>query len=459
MSSRRSFWGVLGGFFRIWERANWTRRFHSIHLLVAGYCSYVLLGWAVLCLPICAQTDAGWLDHLFTSASAVSTTGLVTVSTSDTYSFVGELVVLALIQFGGLGYMTISSFTVLAVSGSLSASRKRVSSAALSLPEGFEVAAFLKTICWFTLAVELLGALALYPSFHAREAPSPVWFAVFHSVSSFCTAGFGLFNNSLEDYRQDTWLNAVITVLSLLGAIGFIVVHDVWRSVLRKKAEMTLTSKVIIVSSTLIILGGTILFAFNEPSVQNLNWIDRWTTSLFQVMSASTTVGFNTIPIGGVSSGSVLLLVIAMVIGASPSGTGGGLKTTTFSAVWAEMMSVIRNRPITTFFGKAIPVERMRSAVANMVFYSACLAAGTWFLAIFDTHTLVDQTFECVSALGTVGLSRGITGMLTPAGKMIIIAMMVIGRIGPVVLAMAFFARRCHTAGQAAAPPKEDVVV
>jgi trk system potassium uptake protein TrkH len=459
MSWGHSVVSFFQGAFQFWGRASWTRRYNTMHLLVAGYCSYVLIGWGLLCLPQCQQSAAHWLDHLFTSASAVSTTGLATVSTSDTYSFAGELVVLVLIQFGGLGYMTISSFVVLAVSGDLSASRKRVSTAALSLPEGFEVAAFLRTICCFTLIVELLGVVALYPSFAARNAPEPLWQAVFHSVSAFCTAGFSLFNNSLEDYRQDVWLNVVVSVLSLLGAIGFIVVHDLWLSIRRRKPQMTLTSKVILLSTKTIIAVGTILFALNEPSLQHLAIGDRWLTAFFQVMSASTTVGFNSIPMGALSSGSVLLIVIVMVIGASPSGTGGGLKTTTFSAVWAEMIGVIRLHPMATFFGKSIPEARMRSAVANVVFYSACLAAGMYLLALVDSHGLVDQAFECASALGTVGLSRGITGTLTPGGKAVLIVLMVVGRIGPVVLAMAFFSRRRHTSTDAPAFPQEDVVV
>ena len=447
------------GAVEFWGRANWTRRYNTIHLLVAGYCSYVLLGWLLLCLPICQQSPASWLDHLFTSASAVSTTGLVTVSTSDTYTFAGEVVVLLLIQFGGLGYMTISSFVVLAVSGDLSGSRKRVSAAALSLPSGFEVGAFLKTICWFTLIVEVLGAAALYPVFVAHNAPTPLWQAIFHSVSSFCTAGFGLFNNSLEDYRQDVWLNVVVMVLSLLGAIGFIVIHDVWLSIRGRKAHITLTSKIILLSTKLIIAVGTVLFVIFEPSIQSLSLGDRLMAALFQVVSASTTVGFNTVPIGGLSTGSVLLLLIAMGIGASPSGTGGGLKTTTATALWAEMMSVIRHRAVTTFFGKMIPEARMRAAVANMVFYGASLAAGMYVLAVVDRNGLVDQAFECVSALGTVGLSRGITGSLSTAGKAVIIALMVVGRIGPVILGMAFFSRRRHTSDAGATSPEEDVVI
>lgn len=434
---------------RFWE-------LDSIRLLACGYLSYVVIGWGLLCLPFCQQANGlHWLDHLFTSASAVSTTGLATISTSDSYSWWGEFVILLLIQFGGLGYMTISSFTVLAVSGGLSPLRQRISSAGLTLPQGFEVRSFLRVIFWFTVSIEALGAAALYPSFAARGAPNPIWQAIFHSVSAFCTAGFGLFNNSLEDYRGDPWLNFVVTALSYLGAIGFIVLHDVWTSCTRRKAHMTFTSQVILWSTLWITVAGTLLFALGEPTVRPLPFWERWGAALFQVMSASTTVGFNTVPIAPLSPASLMLLTLVMVIGASPSGTGGGLKTTTFSAVWAEMISVLRRREITTFLGRAIPEVRMRAAVASLMFYLLVLAGGIYAIALVESAPLEDLAFECASALGTVGLSRGITGSLTPAGKWVLIALMFLGRVGPVVLGMAFFQPRPKTSEESS----EDLAV
>jgi trk system potassium uptake protein TrkH len=430
----------------------------SIRLLLLGYASYVILGWAVLCLPLCHQAQGlRLLDHLFTSTSAVSTTGLVTISTSDSYSWPGELVILLLIQFGGLGYMTISSFTILAVSGGLSPLRQKLSQTTLTLPAGFEIASFLKVVCWFTVAIESLGAAALYPTFAAHGAPQPVWQAIFHSVSAFCTAGFGLFNNSLEDYRHDTWLNTVVAILSYLGAIGFIVVHDAWQSLTNRKPQITLTSKVILWSTFWVSVVGTVLFALDEPTVQGLPLGERWQASLFQVMSASTTVGFNTIPISEIAPSSLYLLTVVMVIGASPSGTGGGLKSTTFSVLWAEMVSVIHRRDTTTFFGRVIPEVRRRAAVANLMFYSLTLAAGIYLLSMCDLSPLPDQIFECASALGTVGLGRGITGSLSASGKIILIVLMFVGRIGPVLFGMAFF--HAAKAKSRFAEQEEDVVI
>jgi trk system potassium uptake protein len=426
--------------YRLKKRLQRLTSIDPLRLLAAGYASYVLIGWGVLCLPLCRQGgNATPLDHLFTAASAVSTTGLVTVSTSDSYSFLGEVVILTLIQLGGLGYMTISSFIVMSVSGELSPFRKKISETAIGLPERFSIRSFLAVVCCFTFTIEIAGAAALYPSFAAHGAPEPAWQAIFHSVSAFCTAGFGLFNNSLEDYQSDVWLNMVVTALSFLGAIGFIVMHDAWASLRSRRRQLTLTSRIILWATAWISAIGTLLFAMEEPTVRNLPPLERWIASAFQVMTASTTVGFNTLPIGALSASSVLLLTAAMLIGASPSGTGGGLKTTTFSAMWAEMTSVARRRPQTTFAGKLIPERRMRAATASVMFYALALTVGIYAISLTDVAPLEDLTFECASALGTVGLSRGITGGLSTMGKLIIIALMFAGRVGPLLLAMSLF--------------------
>lgn len=421
--------------------ARWAEHTDPLRVVILGYLSYVLIGWALLCLPVSqAVPGVSALDHLFMATSAMSTTGLATVSTADTYTFFGELVILLLIQAGGLGYMTLGSFIMLALSGRLPAVHYRVSGTALSLPTGFDLRQFLRLMVLFTFAVETAGALALYFAvFLPHGAPQPVWQAVFHSVSAFCTAGFGLFNNSFESYRGDGWLNLIVITLSYLGAIGFIVVSDVWHATTRTGSRVTLTTKIILLSTVWISVVGTLLFFFDEASVQALPLGERWLASWFQVMTASTTVGFNTIPIGGLSASSLFLLVLVMMIGASPSGTGGGIKTTTVTALWAVMTSVIRRRHAPVFLGREIPEVRVQTAVAGFLFYCLTLAAGIYALALVETAPLADQMFECASALGTVGLSRGITGSLTDWGKMIITLLMFLGRIGPMGLGMAFF--------------------
>lgn len=441
----------------LWERcARIVARQSTVKLLLIGYSSYVLLGWGLLALPWSGQGDrVPALDHLFMATSAVSTTGLATVSTADRYSFFGEAIIAALIQFGGLGYMTVSSFLVLAVTGALSPTRQRVGTAALSLPDDFHLGSFLKVVCWFTLTMELLGAAALYPVFAERPFAEALWLSVFHSISAFCTAGFGLFNNSFEDFRDDPWLNIVLIVLSQLGSIGFIVIHDLWRRLTGRIRAITFTTRIILWSTLWMTGLGTLLFVIEEPTIKGLSPFQAWQASLFQVMAAQTTVGFNTLPIGALSSASVMLLTLLMLVGASPAGTGGGIKTTTVTALWAQAMAVLRRRPTPTFLGRTIPDTRLRAAVANTVFYLLTLSAGVYLLALVEAAPLADQVFECASAVGTVGLSRGITGTLTPAGKVIIIGLMFLGRVGPIVVGMSLF-REAPTTGS---PATEDVVL
>lgn len=442
-----------------WARlAAWAAREDPLRLVILGYLSYVLIGWALLCLPISQQAGtATALDHLFMATSAMSTTGLTTVSTSDTYSFFGELVILLLIQAGGLGYMTFGSFIMLSLSGRLPVVHQRVSSTALSLPAGFDLRHFLRLMILFTFAIEAAGALALYFAvFLPHGAPQPLWQAVFHTVSAFCTAGFGLYNDSFESYRGDTALNLILIALSYLGALGFIVVSDAWRSLRHRSAQVTLTTKIILLSTLWISLIGTVLFFFDEPSVRALPFGERWLASWFQVMTASTTVGFNTIPIAGLSASSLFLLVVVMMIGASPSGTGGGIKTTTFTALWAVMMAVVRRRSEPVFMGREIPEARVRGAVAAFLFYCVTLAAGVYALALVEQSPLADLVFEGASALGTVGLSRGITSSLTAWGKVIVILLMFLGRVGPVAMGMAFFRIPATPARDL---PEEDVAI
>jgi trk system potassium uptake protein TrkH len=428
-----------------------------LRLVVLGYAFYIVVGWLVLALPFSRTgAAASWLDLLFTSTSAVSTTGLTTVSTVDTYTWIGQAVILLLIQLGGLGYMTVGSFTVLSLTGKLPPLRERVGITTLSLPTGFQIAAFLRVVMLFTLAIEAVGAAALYPVFVAHGAPNPVWQSVFHSVSAFCTAGFGLFNDSFETYRADTWLNIVICALSYLGAIGFIVLSDFWSFVRGRKSWLTLTSKIILISTLVISVAGTVLFFLDEPAIAGLPAGERWLAAMFQVMTATTTVGFNTVPIGALSASSLFLLTAVMIIGASPSGTGGGLKTTSVTALWAVMISVVRRRGQVTFLNREIPDARVRAAAANVLFYFFALFAGIYALALVETAPLADQMFECASALGTVGLSRGITASLTDTGKAIIVVLMFLGRVGPLALGMALVSRAPAEADES---PEEDVAI
>jgi len=413
---------------------------HPVRVVVIGYMSYVTIGWIVLAFPFCHATGSvSALDTLFTSTSAVSTTGLVTLSTGHDYSILGQIVILILIQLGGIGYMTFGSFVILSRSAVLSERRQQIGKTVFSMPDNFMIDKFIRSVIVFTLITEAAGALALYLAFTQAGIESPVWSAVFHSVSAFCTAGFSLWDDSFERLRDSVSVNLILGILSYLGAIGFIVFVDGWRRLIGKTHRLTLTSRIIIVTTVWLSLTGIVLFFVAEPTIQNLPPYERLTAACFQVMTSITTVGFNTIPIGDISQASLFLIILLMVVGASPAGTGGGLKTTTFTALFGILRSSILGREKITFWGKEIPEERVRVAMASLGFYAGILILGCYLLALTESQPFEGLLFEAASALGTVGLSTGITAQLTPIGKLILIGLMFIGRLGPLAFGIALF--------------------
>jgi len=330
---------------------------------------------------------------------------------------------------------------ILSTKKSLEEGHKDIMRTVFSIPKDFKIEKFIKSVMGFTFFFEFLGALALLPVFLKAGTENPVWQAVFHSISAFCTAGFSLLPNSLEGFKDDLWLNVVISVLSIVGAMGFIVCVDAWRVITGKAGKVTFTTKIIIIATFWLLAIGTFLCFLTEPFGQGAMPDQKWLYSFFQVMTALTTVGFNTVPINALSEPVILLLTFMMVVGASPSGTGGGLKTTTFSAIIGLVRSACRGEKEVKFCGKVIPEDRVKTAVATFVFYIGSLAAGTYLLTLTDRFPFSQILFESASALGTVGLSMGITASLTHLGKLIIILMMFIGRVSPLSLGVALFVR------------------
>jgi len=435
---------------------NFIHSLHPVRMVALGYLSYVTVGWLLLALPFCHATDAvSGLDALFTSTSAVSTTGLMTISIGTNYNLLGQIIILMLIQIGGLGYMTFGSFVILTRSAVLSERRRQIGKAVFSMPEDFRIDKFIRSVITFTLVTELAGASALFLAFTHAGIEAPAWPALFHSVSAFCTAGLGLYDNSFERLRGNVSVNVILGILSYLGAIGFIVFVDVWRRIIGRTSRLTLTTHIILVTTAWVSFVAIALFFMTEPSIQALPPYERLTAACFQVMTSITTVGFNTIPIDRLSQASLLLIILLMIVGASPAGTGGGLKTTTFTAIWGVIRSSILGREKLTFWGKEIPEERIRVAVASLGFYAGTLILGCYLLALTESVSFEGLLFESASALGTVGLSTGITAQLTPIGKLILIGLMFIGRLGPLAFGIALFL----PPGKSDEPGREDLAV
>lgn len=422
----------------LWKR---LEKSDPVKLVVNGYLIYIIAGMLLLLLPFAVRLDVSFLDTLFVATSAVSTTGLSPVDVGTHFTFFGQLVILVLIQLGGIGYMTFSSFVILTSKRKLSEKANGVATTVFSIPDDFKIEKFIVSVILFTLLFELVGTAGLYAVFRQANVEAPLWQAVFHSVSAFCTAGFSLFSSGLEPFKANFWLNAVISVLSLTGAMGFIVCVDVWQKIQGKKHKVTFTSKIIMTTTFWLIVIGTFLVFVTEPFGEGYPPALRLQMSFFQVMTSVTTVGFNTVGTAELAKSVIFLTAILMIIGASPSGTGGGLKTTTFTSIYGLVKSVLLGREEVRFWRAMVPETRVRVAVASMGLYLSTFAIGVYLLTLTEELPFIEILFEGASALGTVGLSLGITGSLTVLGKIVIIALMYIGRVGPLTFGTALFVK------------------
>lgn len=397
-----------------------------------GFLGYVIIAVLLISLPFAQKTEVSLVDNLFNVVSAMSTTGLATGSISELYSPFGKLILLVLIQLGAIGYMTLTSFLILSTTRKIPTHRIKILSAEFAMPEMFELKQFVKNIIIYTFSIELIGTLLLCWQFSCLGVDKPLWSGFFHSVSAFATAGFSLYGDSLMRFQESIPVNMTISFLCYAGAIGFIVPMDIYRRLTGKSSEITFTTKIIIIITAFIAIFGTLIYAHSAQS----SIMD----SFFQVMSASTTAGFNSVDVSKLPSAALLLLIFAMVIGASPSGTGGGIKTTSVSAILGIISSVVRGHPDKiTFLNRTIPPNRVMTAAAAATGYVLILFLSTLLMCVFDNHTFMELFFETASALGTVGLSLGITPDITEIGKIILTITMFLGRLGVLTLGIAFF--------------------
>lgn len=400
--------------------------------LIFAYIGYSIIGLCLLSLPFSRNGDIGLVNNLFTVVSAVSTTGLSTVDVAAQYSFFGQLVILLLIQIGGLGYMTLSAYVILKMTGRCSKTSIRLLSAQFSCPETMDLNSLLRSTVTYTFLFEFLGFAFLCPYFLYNGISQPVWSALFHSVSAFCTAGFSIYTDNLVQFQDDVFVNVVIICLSIMGAMGFIMMTDIYDVITRKKSRITFTSKVIATITGCLVLWGFVHLFFCEDSFRTMPFGERFLVSLFQSVSAMTTVGFNTVDISLLTPISMFILLISMYIGASPSGTGGGLKSTTLSAIYAYTKSKLQFSKDVSMKGNIIPAYRVEIALTTVLFYSFILILGIYLIGVCepDSTDFLDISFEAASALATAGISSGILADMSTGGKLILILMMFIGRVG-----------------------------
>ena len=412
--------------------------------LVWGFFLYVTVGWLLLCLPFFHTTPVSFLDNLFISTSAISTTGLVTVSVADSYNLGGQMVVALLFQIGGIGYMTLTTYYLLFTTKTITRWHSKIIGAAFTMPETIKVGDFIKSAIVFTIVMEVLGTIGFFIAFTTSGMAfgQAVWYSIFHSISAFCTAGFGLFNDSFEGYADNPLINVVISVLAIAGSLGFIVITDLWYRLSGKTKSVSFTTKIIFYGFLILLSLGTTLVYFTEPLVRE-SGDGALMKSFFAAMTAMTTVGFNTVSTGALREPLLLVTIILMYIGASPSGTAGGMKITTLTAMVAVLKSRLFGEKQVTFFNRRIPFERLYVATSTFMLYTSLVFLFSLLLTYSETGVPYDRIlFETASALGTVGLSTGITGDLTSVGKCLIILLMFIGRVGVLTFGFALLERR-----------------
>lgn len=430
------------------QATRWYQRFQVSNSpqmnLVWGFFLYTITGWLLLSMPFLHKLDIALLDNLFIATSAISTTGLVTISVSDSYNLAGQLVILLLFQIGGIGYMTLTAYYLLLTTKRLTHWHTRVLGAEFTMPKTIQIGDFIRSAIVFTLIMELLGVVGLAWAFYASGMAGlqAIWYGIFHSVSAFCTAGFGLFNDSFEGYQDNAVINAIIAVLAIAGSLGFIVITDVWYRISGRSRTVSFTTKIILYGFVALLSMGTLLIYSTEPLVHHGQTDHALMKAFFQAMTAMTTVGFNTIPNGSLSVPVLLLVVFLMYIGASPSGTAGGMKITTLTAMIAVLKSRVVGQQRITFFNREIPFERIYVATSVFILYTSLIFLFTFLLTFSEQASFERILFEVASALGTVGLSTGITGDLSTWGKIALILLMFIGRVGVLTFGFALLERK-----------------
>jgi len=426
-----------------------------------AYAGYALLGAGLLVTPLfrdVQRTDpVGFVDALFISMSAVSTTGLVTLDPGSTFNFGGELVILLLFQIGGLGYMTFMSFAYIALRDRLGPTQTALTRSGFGLPARIEMTGFIRRVTIAALLTEAAGAIVLAYQFHAAGTPDPVWNAVFHSVSAYCTAGFALFPTSFETYHASGGILLTIAILSYLGALGFLLLVEAFEALFVRPRKLSITTKLILQVSLWLLVGGTLFLWIFEPSIRALPVSEQLQNAFFQAMTASTTVGFNSVPIGALAPASILVLYLLMFIGASPAGTGGGLKTTTAAALAATALASLRGWRDASLGGYRLPAQRVQQAAGTLVMALVVILTAVILLDLTGSYSFDRVLFEVISALSTVGLSMGATSELDTLGKLIITMVMFIGRVG--ILAFFVVFATGNGDGDPAHLPQRDVIL
>lgn len=424
----------------------------SAQVVLIGFLAIILAGSVLLCLPISSADGkvVSYVDALFTATTATCVTGLVTVPTVSTWSIFGQVIILLLIQIGGLGVITIASSIMMMLGKRIGIGNRILIQDSFNLNSLSGIVKFIKKVIIGTLIIEGIGALLYMTVFVPDFGIKGIWISVFNSVSAFCNAGIDIISeNSLCDYALNPVINLTTSFLIISGGIGFVVWWDVIEIIKNKKRRhlrfLSLHSKIAISATAVLIVVGTILFfifEYNNPlTMQSYSLIEKVEASFFQSVTTRT-AGFATIPQENFTNASSIVSLLLMFIGGSPVGTAGGIKTVTFVILLATAASVIKNKRTIDVFNRQISEKSIKKVIAVFATSFSVMTLSTILLSAASNADFLDVLYETVSATATVGLTRNFTASLNTVGKIIIIATMYFGRVGPISLAVAFKMRK-----------------
>lgn len=417
--------------------------------LVLGFSLIIFLGALLLTLPVATVDGLGlhWLDALFTATSATCVTGLVVVDTGTTFTTFGQLVILSLIQIGGLGFMTFATFFALIMRKKISLRERLILQESLNQMSMEGIVRLAKMILVFTALTELIGGVLLSIRF-AFDFPLPkaIYFGFFHAISNFNNAGFDLMGEfaSLTAYVDDPVVTLVVCLLIILGGIGFMVVSELYDY--RQTRRLSLHTKVVLSTTGILVVAGTALIFIleyaNPKTLQPLSMMGKVLGSLYQSVTART-AGSNTLNIGDMYQSSLFLMILLMFIGASPGSTGGGIKTTTFATLIGAVVAQMKGKEDVIFFRQRILPHMVYKSLTLTIISLFIVLVMTMVLSITETSARFEMIlFEVTSAFATTGLSMGLTPHLTPIGKTLIVLTMFAGRVGPLTIAFALAQRK-----------------
>jgi trk system potassium uptake protein TrkH len=427
------------------------RKISSLKIILFGFALIILVGTILLMLPISAKDGSatGFTDALFTATSATCVTGLIRFDTFTYWTTFGQIVIISMIQVGGIGFMTVAIMLMMVTGHKIGLNSRFTMQNSISAPQVGGMVKIARFILVGTFSIEIVGAVLLSRIFIPRYGVGKgIYYSIFHSISAFCNAGFDLMGgeekfSSLTGMGSNWYLNIVIMLLIIVGGLGFFVWKDVLDTRFRFK-KMRLHTKIVIVTTTvLIVLGTVVIFwlEWGEKGTTGKTISDQVLGALFQSVTTRT-AGFNTIDLTKMTDGSIFFMVGLMLIGGSPGSTAGGMKTTTFAALSISIVSIFRRKKSEEAFGRRMEEDILRSAACVFMIYLFLTSASAMLISKIEGVSLLTALFESASALGTVGLTLGITPEVGIVSKLLLAALMFIGRVGSITILMAFSSER-----------------